>query len=114
VFNNESKTDSNAPTALPVEIAPTTPTTASTQVSSPSAQNVASPSTDPVQRPDHYRQGGIECIDAIRAALGAEGFKDYCTGNVLKYSWRWRFKNGVQDLEKAKVYLDWLIEAASA
>lgn len=69
---------------------------------------------DPVQRPDHYRQGGIECIDAIRAALGPEGFKDYCQGNVLKYSWRWRYKGGVQDLEKAKVYLDWLIEAARA
>jgi len=41
-------------------------------------------------------------------------FKDYCQGNVLKYAWRWRFKNGTEDLKKARVYLDWLIEAASA
>ena len=114
MFNNEPKIDSSAPTALPVEIAPSTPTTPSIPASSPNAQNVESPSTDAVERPGHYRQGGIECIDAIRAALGPEGFKDYCQGNVLKYSWRWRFKNGVEDLKKARVYLDWLIEEASA
>lgn len=60
--------------------------------------------------PDHYRQGDVECIDAIRAALGPEGFQGYCAGNVLKYSWRYRMKNGVQDLEKAQWYLRELIK----
>lgn len=78
------------------------------------AVNVESPSTDAVERPGHYRQGGIECIDAIRASLGPEGFKDYCQGNITKYVWRHRHKNGVEDLKKARVYLDWLIDAASA
>ena len=67
---------------------------------------------DEVNHPDHYTQGGIECIDCIRASMSAEGFQDYCKGNVIKYIHRWRFKGGVQDLKKAKVYLDWLIESA--
>lgn len=67
---------------------------------------------DMVHHPSHYCQGGIECIKAIEASMDSEGFQDYCKGNVLKYLWRWRDKAGVQDLEKAKVYLDWLIESA--
>lgn len=67
---------------------------------------------DNVHHPSHYTQGGIECIKAIEASMDSEGFQDYCKGNVLKYIWRWREKAGVEDLEKAKVYLDWLIESA--
>lgn len=67
---------------------------------------------DEVNHPDHYTQGGIECIDCIRASMSKDGFEDYCKGNVIKYLHRWRFKGGVQDLKKAKVYLDWLIESA--
>ena len=52
----------------------------------------------------------IECIDAIRAALGV-GFKEYLQGNILKYIWRHKYKNGVEDLNKARWYLDRLIEA---
>jgi hypothetical protein len=70
--------------------------------------------TDVVKEPEHYRTGEIECIDAIRAALGPEGFTAYCQGNVLKYAWRWRFKGGVEDLRKAQVYLEWMIESASS
>ena len=65
---------------------------------------------DPVNSPDHYRTGDIECIDAIKAALGSEGFINYCHGNALKYLWRWRHKNGIEDVEKALVYLDWMIK----
>ena len=65
--------------------------------------------SDRVNHPSHYCTGGVECIDAIRAALG-EGFVDYCQGNVLKYVWRWRHKGGVEDLKKAQVYLGWMIE----
>ena len=68
--------------------------------------------SDPTQ-PQHYRQGGVECIDAIRAALG-EGFADYCTGNVIKYVWRYKHKNGLQDLQKASVYLTWLRDTVEA
>ena len=67
---------------------------------------------DMVNHPNHYCQGGIECIKAIEASMTPEGFQDYCKGNVLKYIWRWRDKAGVQDLEKALVYLNWLIESA--
>ena len=67
---------------------------------------------DAVQHPSHYTQGGVECIDAIRASMTADGFCDYCKGNIIKYIWRWRDKGGVEDLRKASVYLDWLINAA--
>ena len=70
------------------------------------------PTNDAVQHPSHYTQGGIECIDAIRASMTADGFCDYCKGNIIKYIWRWRDKGGVEDLRKASVYLDWLINAA--
>ena len=69
---------------------------------------------DNVNHPSHYTQGGIECIKAIEAAMTPEGFQDYCKGNVMKYIWRWRDKAGVEDLEKASVYLGWLIESAKA
>ena len=67
---------------------------------------------DKVNHPIHYTQGGIECIKAIEASMSPFGFQDYCKGNVLKYIWRWRDKDGVQDLEKAEVYLKWMIESA--
>jgi len=65
---------------------------------------------DMVNHPPHYTSGGIECIDAIRAATkGLTGFVGYCVGNIIKYLWRFSRKNGVEDLEKAKWYLDRLI-----
>ena len=65
--------------------------------------------TDPVTKPDHYNKGGIEAIDYIRQQLGL-AFQFYCAGNVMKYLHRFRYKNGVEDVKKARVYLDWLIE----
>ena len=66
--------------------------------------------TDPVHQPDHYTQDGkVECIEAIRAALG-DGFAPYCVGNIMKYLWRYKRKNGLEDLKKAQVYLHWLID----
>ena len=64
---------------------------------------------DMVNNPSHYNQAGIEAIDAIRAATG-EGFEYYLQGNILKYLWRYRYKNGVEDLKKAEWYLKVLIE----
>lgn len=66
---------------------------------------------DNVNHPSHYTHGGIECIKAIEASMSPEGFQDYCKGNVLKYTWRWREKNGLEDLKKAQVYLGWMIES---
>ena len=69
------------------------------------------PEYDVVTKPEHYNQDNcIECIDAIRAALGS-GFKEYLQGNIQKYIWRHKYKNGVEDLKKARWYLDRLIEA---
>lgn len=67
---------------------------------------------DNVQHPAHYQCGGIETIDVIRAKLGP-GFGYYCEGNAIKYLTRWRLKGGVEDLRKARVYLDWLIQSES-
>ena len=64
---------------------------------------------DMVNQPPHYNQAGIECIEAIRAATG-EGYEFYLQGNILKYLWRYRYKNGLEDLNKARWYLDKLID----
>jgi hypothetical protein len=64
--------------------------------------------SDPVN-PSHYKQGGIECIEAIKAATG-EGFPDYLRGNVMKYLWRYKEKGGVEDLRKSAWYLDRLFK----
>lgn len=61
--------------------------------------------SDPVNQPEHYRQGKIECIDAIEAALTAEEFAGYCKGNLIKYVWRERHKGGKESLRKAQWYL---------
>lgn len=67
--------------------------------------------SDNVNHPAHYTQGGVECIDAIEAAVtGLQGIEAVCTGNAIKYLWRWKQKNGVEDLEKARWYIDRLIE----
>ena len=60
---------------------------------------------DMVNSPPHYNSAGIECIDAIQAALTPEEFRGYCKGNNLKYTWRERYKNGTEDLNKAAWYL---------
>ena len=66
----------------------------------------AAPTFDVVQRPEHYASGGIECIDAIAAAMSAEAFRGYLRGNALKYLWRYERKGGLEDLKKAAWYLD--------
>ena len=64
--------------------------------------------------PNHYKtDDGIECIDAIQAMLGKERFEGFLQGNILKYVWRYQKKGGAEDLEKAKVYMGWLIDSSS-
>ena len=62
-----------------------------------------------VVHPDHYNQGNIECIDAIQDVLSHEEFIGFLHGNCLKYLWRYKYKNGVQDLKKCEYYLAKLI-----
>ena len=64
---------------------------------------------DMVNSPPHYNATEIECIEAIAAATG-DGFEYYLQGNIIKYLWRYRYKNGSEDLHKARWYLDKLIE----
>jgi hypothetical protein len=66
--------------------------------------------SDPIN-PDHYKQGDIECIEAIKAALGYDGFKAYCRGQVVKYIWRAEHKgNPMIDYRKAEWYANRLVE----
>ena len=68
------------------------------------------PDPDPVDRPSHYTQGEIECIDAIRAALTPEEFRGFCKGNALKYIWREKHKGGDESISKAIWYLEAILE----
>jgi hypothetical protein len=69
---------------------------------------------DMVNHPPHYNKHGIECIQAIRAALTDEEFRGYIKGNVLKYTWRENYKNKNQDLQKAQWYLNKLLQEVAS
>jgi len=64
---------------------------------------------DNVEKPIHYNVGGIECIEAIKASMTEVEFRGYLKGNTEKYLWRYTYKNGLEDLKKARWYLDYLI-----
>ena len=66
---------------------------------------------DKVNHPSHYTGGKVECIDALEAATkDLIGIQAVCTANAIKYLWRWKRKNGREDLEKAKWYIDRLLK----
>lgn len=68
------------------------------------------PNADMVNHPSHYTQGGIECIDALKAATVSKiGIEAVCTANAIKYLWRYEEKNGIEDVKKARWYIDRLI-----
>ena len=65
---------------------------------------------DMVSHPKHYTQGGIECIDALKAAtVGKRVIEAVCVANVVKYLWRYEEKNGIEDVRKAKLYIERLL-----
>lgn len=64
-----------------------------------------------VSHPKHYTQGDIECIDALKAAtVGKRGIEAVCVANVIKYLWRYEEKNGIEDVRKAKWYIERLLK----
>ena len=68
------------------------------------------PDIDMVNHPSHYTQGGIECIDALKAAtVSKTGIEAVCTANAIKYLWIYEEKNGIEDVKKARWYIDRLI-----
>lgn len=56
---------------------------------------------DPVNHPQHYTShaSGVECIQITE-------HMSFCVGNAVKYLWRADLKNGLEDLEKARWYID--------
>lgn len=69
--------------------------------------------SDNVNKPNHYTYGKLECIDVIKEITDgndAIGIEAFCLGNVIKYLWRYKHKNGTEDLKKARWYLERLIK----
>jgi len=65
---------------------------------------------DVVNKPKHYHQGGFDAIYVIRQKFSLETLRGFFIGNIIKYILRFEHKNGVEDLKKARFYLDKLIE----
>lgn len=67
---------------------------------------------DVVNSPPHYKTGGIEAIEGIEASMAPEAYAGYLKGNIMKYMWRYERKGKpIEDLKKARWYLDRLIAA---
>lgn len=65
--------------------------------------------TDNVNNPKHYSGTcSLECIDIMKIILGEEAVKHFCLGNAFKYLWRYKNKNGEEDLKKAEWYLKYV------
>lgn len=64
---------------------------------------------DSVNHPSHYTQGAIETIEYMESFLTPEEFCGGCKMNIVKYVSREKYKNGIEDLKKARWYLDRLI-----
>lgn len=65
---------------------------------------------DNVNHPSHYETGKFECIEVMLETQGKEAVKNFCICNAFKYIYRHNNKNGVEDIKKAKWYLDKYIE----
>lgn len=77
----------------------------------PWARLAVDKTNDAVQHPSHYTQGKVECIEALESATaGLSGIEAVCTANAIKYLWRWKRKNGIEDVKKAQWYINHLIK----
>ena len=57
--------------------------------------------------PDHYKKEcSLECIEAMELIFGGRAVLDFCVCNAWKYIWRWKNKNGAEDLHKAHWYIN--------
>jgi hypothetical protein len=89
----------------------------SSSTSSGSLDSATPEEWDRVSKPKHYASQNqeypdLECIDAIKAACTVDEFRGHCKANVMKYTWRCDHKGAtINDLRKARQYLDWLIES---
>ena len=63
-----------------------------------------------IDHPSHYNTNDIECIDAMVASQGAAAVQEFCLCNAFKYIWRTKYKNGIQDIQKAIWYIKKYIE----
>ena len=70
----------------------------------------ATTADDPVDHPSHYTHGSMECIDAMVETQGKNAVQHFCICNAFKYLWRWRGKNGTEDIKKAAWYLNKAIQ----
>lgn len=62
--------------------------------------------SDIVNHPSHYCTGKYECIDVMVETQGIDATKSFCLCNAFKYLYRHNGKNGLEDIEKAKWYID--------
>ena len=60
-------------------------------------------------KPNYYHKNGTDVIKMIEELRSKEASKEFCIGNVLKYVIRYDEKNGIEDLNKAKTYINRLI-----
>lgn len=73
--------------------------------------NLDQPDLKTLNRPQRYTKGKIECIEAIKSAVtGKRPEEAIMVGNIIKYLWRYESKGGLDDIEKAEVYLKFLKE----
>lgn len=70
-------------------------------------ENLEEVTADNVNHPQHYElPGGLECFDVMLATHGKEAMESYCLVNAFKYLFRCKRKNGDEDVEKARWYLN--------
>lgn len=66
---------------------------------------------DNVNHPKHYEgKTSLECIECMRLIFGVRATHHFCFGNAFKYLWRYKHKNGYEDIKKARWYLDYVLE----
>lgn len=65
--------------------------------------------SDLIDKQEHYTANGIEPIEIMRQNMTQDEYRGFLLGNIIKYPLRYKRKNGLEDLKKAKTYLTWLI-----
>ena len=63
-----------------------------------------------VKNQQHYTAQAVQAIEYMEITMTPEQYEGYLLGNVIKYVSRYRGKNGLEDLRKAKVYMGWLVD----